>query len=227
MTAISDPDPLPDGQSPDRPSTPTRLRDRLREQTHAAILDAAEHTITEEGTALARIDAIAAAAGVSVGTLYNHFADRDALVGAVVEDRRRVLLGQLTELVDTPGGDFVQRLHQFFEIFTKLGARHGRFFAVVMGEQGGSRPWQCQRDETNAAFTDLSRRLLQQGVREGVVRWDRLDVYTGFLAALAKTAVAGTVAHAPPIATTDIVHFFLHGVSPSSDNVPAGDGSTL
>ncbi len=223
---------LPDHESPpelplsERQGAPTRLRERLREQTHAAILDAAERTVTEDGTALARIDAIAVAAGVSVGTLYNHFADRDALVVAVVQDRRRALLGRVTALVEASDLDFVSKLQAFFEVFAETGARHGAFFAVVMGEQSGSRPWQCQRNETQAAVTELSRRLLEQGVREGIVRWDRLDANTMFLTVLAKVAIVGTIARMPPIATADMTHFFLHGVSPTSPDVRASDRSS-
>ena len=57
-----------------------RLRERLREQTQQAILDAASRILADEGVALARIDAIAAEAGVSGGTLYNYYGDREGLV---------------------------------------------------------------------------------------------------------------------------------------------------
>ena len=203
------------------------MRDRLREQTQQAILDAAERTITEEGTALARIDAIAAAAGVSVGTLYNHFADRDALVAAVIADRRRELSVLVTQLVADPNLRFVPKLRAYMRLYAEAGGRHRGFFAVVMGEQGGLRSWHCQRDEAMAAWLELSRKLLTQGIEEGVLAGDRLDVHTLILTGLVRTAVVGPMNGLVAIATDDLVHFFLHGASLHPHNVPAGDGSSL
>ncbi len=223
MTASPDHD-LP--AEPHAPERPPRLRDRLREQTQVAILDAAERTIIEEGTAHARIDAIAAAAGVSVGTLYNHFADREALVAAVIQDRRRALLGAVSELVDASDLTFAVKLRRFFEIFGHAGVSHGQFVAVVLGEQGGLRSWHCQRDETIAAWFALSKQLLEQGAREGAIRGDRLDAHTTFLFTLAKTAVIGPLAQLPAIGAADLAHFFLHGAASSQHDVPAPDGSS-
>lgn len=227
MTTSPDHDLPLDGYPIERPAAPSRLRDRLREQTQAAILDAAERTITEEATAQARIDAIAAAAGVSVGTLYNHFADRDALVAAVIQDRRRVLLGHLAQLLEDQQTPFASKLHTFFELFAQAGKRHGRFFAVVMGDHGGLRSWQCQRDETIAAWVALARRLLQHGVDEGVLQEGKLDAQTAFLMGLARTAIMGPIVPLPAIATADMTHFFLHGAQSGQQSAHAGDRSPL
>ncbi len=224
MTALPDNDLPPDPHAPERP---LRLRDRLREQTQIAILDAAERMITEEGTAHARIDAIAAAAGVSVGTLYNHFADRDALVGAVVHDRWRALLERLEQLVDDTDLAFVSKLQAFFELFANAGRRHGGFFTVVMGEQVGMRSLQCQRDETIAGWYGVSRRLLEQGVREGVVRADLLDGHAACVMALARIAVVGMASKLPAIGAADLAHFFVHGAGTTGGSPAAKDGSHL
>ena len=239
MVDLPENEPLLESTPTVRTAAPTRLRDRLREQTHAAILDAAERTVTEEGTALARIDAIAAAAGVSVGTLYNHFADRDALVAAVIQDRRRALLGYLAELLEDDSGDFTSKLTRFFELFAEAGTRHGPFFAVVMGEHGGVRSWQCQREETIAAWFALSRQLLEQGVREDVVRGDAVDQYAVLLMTLARAAVMGPLlphkgVPVPPIAPAAMAQFFLHGAGWNRAHAylhdthpPAGDRNGL
>ena len=72
-----------DGSSPVRP-----LRERLREQTEAAILDATERVLAREGLTGASMQAIAREAGVAVGTLYNRFDDCDGLLRSLVEARR-------------------------------------------------------------------------------------------------------------------------------------------
>lgn len=63
------------------------LRTRLKEVATSAILDAAEEVFADEGLD-ARMETIAARAGVSVGTLYNHFADRVSLVASLTDTRR-------------------------------------------------------------------------------------------------------------------------------------------
>lgn len=55
------------------------------------ILDAAERVVGREGIAQAGIASIAREAGVAVGTLYNHFGDRERLLGALVLRHREEL----------------------------------------------------------------------------------------------------------------------------------------
>ncbi len=81
-----------------------RLRDRIRAETREAILRAAEQAFVEGGVEAARMEVIAARAGVAVGTLYNHFDDRDALLGALVDAHREALLRRLDRAIATGRG---------------------------------------------------------------------------------------------------------------------------
>ena len=72
-----------------------RLRQRLRAETRAAILAAAEEVFAARGLRGARMEAIASRAGVAVGTLYNHFQDREALLSALIQSRRQALLDRV------------------------------------------------------------------------------------------------------------------------------------
>lgn len=49
-----------------------------------AILDAAAHILAAQGREAATTNAVAARAGVSIGSLYQYFPNRDAVLGAVV-----------------------------------------------------------------------------------------------------------------------------------------------
>jgi AcrR family transcriptional regulator len=53
----------------------------------ARILDAADRLFYGQGIRAVGVDAVAAAAGISKRTLYNHFASKDALVAAYLERR--------------------------------------------------------------------------------------------------------------------------------------------
>jgi AcrR family transcriptional regulator len=70
-----------------RVTKPT-LRERFRNETAQEILVSAEQVFVEQGAAGASMAMIAERAGVAVGTLYNRFKDRDALLQALLAQRR-------------------------------------------------------------------------------------------------------------------------------------------
>lgn len=67
------------------------------EQKRAAVLAAAQAEFQEKGFALSSMDAIAARAGVSKRTVYNHFASKEALFDAIAGEfwqQSRALMAQ-------------------------------------------------------------------------------------------------------------------------------------
>lgn len=78
---------------------------------HDAILDAAAQAFFEHGYAGASIEGIAAAAGVSKVTVYNHFADKSALFTAAVERECSAVRSLL--LLQEDGGSIRTRLISF------------------------------------------------------------------------------------------------------------------
>ncbi len=77
----------------------TTLRERVRREMATGMLLAAEEVFAESGLAKAHVEDIARRAGVSVGTLYNYYEDRDGLLAAVLASRRDELLGELDQAV--------------------------------------------------------------------------------------------------------------------------------
>jgi AcrR family transcriptional regulator len=57
-----------------------------REANRQALLDAGARAIAEQGLPGARIDDISMAAGLAKGTVYNHFASKDALFEAILRE---------------------------------------------------------------------------------------------------------------------------------------------
>ena len=68
------------------PHAPDRLPPRGHEAKRVSIIDAAGSVFCREGFAGANIDLIAAEAGVSLQTVYNHHGDKDKRFVAVVQD---------------------------------------------------------------------------------------------------------------------------------------------
>ena len=120
---------------------PVRLRDRLRDETHRAILAAAEEVFSEDGLG-ARMERIAARAGVAVGTLYNHFEDRRALSAALALSRRESLLSRLDAALAAGDGKPVrEQLHAFVGAVAEHGKVHGRYLSMlVQVGEGPARP---------------------------------------------------------------------------------------
>jgi AcrR family transcriptional regulator len=79
-------------------TTPRRLpkQDRSR-VTVAAILEATTHILVEEGYEKANTNRIAERAGISIGSLYQYFPNKESLIAALMEQHAH----EMAELVET------------------------------------------------------------------------------------------------------------------------------
>jgi AcrR family transcriptional regulator len=78
-------------------------RGRANPEARSQLLDAAETVIRRDGLAGATTRAVAREAGVADGLLYNHFADKDDLVMALLGDRLRAAGTRLAVLPERAG----------------------------------------------------------------------------------------------------------------------------
>ena len=80
------------------PTNPRKSATQKRSQaTVQALLDATARVLTREGYDRASTNRIAATAGVSVGSLYQYFPNKEALVAALVARHNREMLDLLRE----------------------------------------------------------------------------------------------------------------------------------
>lgn len=118
------------------------MRQRAREAASEALLEAAEEVAAQRGLEATSIAAIAERAGVAVGTIYNYFPDRDALIAALFKWRRYQLLPRIaaasTQYQDLP---FEERLTSYLTAVLAVFEEYRRFCRVAMyAEQSGARP---------------------------------------------------------------------------------------
>lgn len=78
--------------------------------TVAAILEAAAHILERQGLAGFTTNAVAERAGVSIGSLYQYFPSRDAILAALIRDQREALLAALTAADIPPQPDLARFL---------------------------------------------------------------------------------------------------------------------
>jgi AcrR family transcriptional regulator len=151
-----------------------RLQNRFREATRTAILDAAEVAFARSGLASARMDEIASEAGVAVGTVYNYFADRDALLASVLESRRAELTSRLDgALASTAGRTFAERLEALIAATLTHFDLHRELFEVLLqaDAHAGARPGGLE------ALTERVEKLVRAGVKEGALRKADADLH--------------------------------------------------
>lgn len=77
-----------------------RRQEERREMTRGALLAAARQLFAEKGYAATSTPEIVAAAGVTRGALYHHFADKLALFAAVVEEEHRAVSSAIKGVSD-------------------------------------------------------------------------------------------------------------------------------
>lgn len=75
------------------------------EQTHTALLDAAESVFKEKGVAAATLNDIARAAGMTRGAIYWHFRDKSELVHAMCERATLPMEAMFNEITAVAGDD--------------------------------------------------------------------------------------------------------------------------
>jgi AcrR family transcriptional regulator len=173
----------------------SKLRNQLREAACQAILTAAEEVYAEEGLHSARVESIAQRAGTSVGTLYTHFKDRDGLVTALLEFRKREMLEHIdAALARVTGQPFRVQLDETVRELIGFFDAHRAFTSILMqGELGGATQ-RAQVSSSNARATITAirarlRELMRRGIDEGALRPELEDLYPALLTGLIRGAV--------------------------------------
>ncbi|HSN15098.1 MAG TPA: TetR/AcrR family transcriptional regulator [Anaeromyxobacteraceae bacterium] len=163
-----------------------RLRERLREETSSVILAAAEQVIGEDGVHAARMERIAARAGVSVGTVYNYFTDRASLLQALFDKRAAGMQEKLERaLAAVSGRPAQEQVEAILGGMVEHGRSHGAFFAALMAEHMGPsrlRPPSFARAELGRRTADL----VTRAIASGEFREDPYGVFADALVSLAR-----------------------------------------
>ncbi len=187
-----------------------RVREAAKTSARTGILEAAEATFAADGVAGASMQAIAARAGTSVGTLYNYFEDRDALVRALFEERRR-RLGDSIDAALAPAAPFRTKLERAVRAVLAHFDAHRAFLAVALSTDVTP---PLKKSSAGEVLRDRVRALVDAGVREGVLDPRRAHLsalaLSGLLRAVLIDGVAGR--NKPYVELVDdIVALFLRG----------------
>jgi AcrR family transcriptional regulator len=207
------------------PSARPSRRDEARALFRNAILDAAEETFAEHGYHGARIQDIAERARMAVGTIYNHFGQKEDVLRELVDER----FGSIAQALDPAEHEprnFEARLTERITRLFVLTFRHRAFFAMTneLGLTGGQ--------TTAAAATLLGekgllrverfrmriRAQIEDGIGSGAIPEMDVELLTLFLGgairAVGHCAKERRTELTPEDAASDakmVVDLFMHG----------------
>jgi AcrR family transcriptional regulator len=185
-----------------------------------AILDAAEQAFASSGFHGAHVQEIARRAGVAVGTIYNHFGQKEDVLLALLDQRIVEVLEVLAPAKGDPT-DFAAKLAARIERVLAFRERHAAFFGLatdlgLLGETTnnarqvlGGRPLP-QTGRLSGVWLDL----VDEGIAAGaLVPLDR-ELLANLLKSTLRTVARWSRDQAPrppgEVART-IVDVFLHG----------------
>ena len=186
-----------------------------------AILQAAAEEFATAGLHVARMERIAARAGVAVGTLYNHFNDKEALLQALIADRRDELVRRMDEaLAAERKGSFRQQLEAFVRVLLDHFEAHRPFLAVLMqAEHAKSAHTLTVVGSPSPTMLEVYRRaekIAQAGVKEKALRTDDADLFPALLVGSIRSVLLHDLLYASkergvPERIGAIVNYFLEG----------------
>ena len=115
---------------------PARARKVEPEARRQAILDAALHVFAERGFEAARLDDVAARAGVAKGTLYLYFRDKEALFEELVRSAVSPIIEAVSRAASAPDVPAHAILDTFFALFQKevLGTKRKLLLRLIIAE---------------------------------------------------------------------------------------------
>ncbi|MFO0592628.1 MAG: TetR/AcrR family transcriptional regulator [Polyangiaceae bacterium] len=209
------------------PEAPLSRREEAKALFRNAILDAAERVFAEHGFHVARIQDVAKQARIGVGTVYNHFEQKEDLLLALLEDRTGEVIACLTARPEDPPEFEPRLLARLTRVLEYVD--HHRSFFIVASDHGllgkaanGRNTLACAKEmHQMQRFRAAFRGLVEEGVAEGALEpmdahrlaWSLGGILRMFMyGALTEGNEPSLVALAPTI-----VRLFLHGAAPQRE----------
>src|SRR4051812_27326287 len=156
-------------------AAPRRCRDDAKALFRNAILESAQEVFAERGFHGARIQDIAARARIAVGTVYNHFTQKEDVLRALLDERTDALLAELDGHPGDPD-DFEGKLATRIARVLRYIETHRSFFTVALDNgligassiattkaPGGNNPRHV------AAFRRMFQSLIEEGIASGAL----------------------------------------------------------
>ncbi|MGW7423882.1 TetR/AcrR family transcriptional regulator [Streptomyces sp. NPDC054813] len=182
----------------DRTRQPTEVRRRL-------IVEAAVPLIAERGYASVGVRDVAAAAGVSVGTVTYHFGSVQEILSEAMVLHIERYYAALSEAAEQAGSGAEALRLLVDALFTEDTDRHWRMWFDYWnaGDPDTDETFTRGQAQRYEAWHQQIRALVERGVADGEFAADDLDGFTVRFAALADGLALQRLRQTPPLSTQD------------------------
>jgi AcrR family transcriptional regulator len=171
------------------PYRPTERTEARRAATRERIVAAALEQVGDGGYASAGVQAIAARAGVAVGTVYRHFPSKGDLFAEAFRRASQRELDVVVEVSDADGRSARERVAAAVEAFARR-ALAGPVMAYALLAEPVDPAVEAERLRFRTGYRDAFARVLEDGVRDGELRpHDTRTVAAAYVGALGEALV--------------------------------------
>lgn len=194
------------------------MRTKIRMEVHAAILDAAEAVFSSEGLGGGRIEQVAHRAGIAVGTMYNYFGSREALLRTLLSTRREELIRGVDAALEAAGPSFEEQLEALVEAALAQALAHRQLFALLAQEEAApirAKVLPPPGERTPDLLVTRARRVVSLGVKQGALRRRGSELWPELLVSTLRHVIVREVFSTPEGRQNTpgrlVREFFLHG----------------
>lgn len=177
---------------------PPPSRQKRKPAKQAAILDAARRIVSEVGFQETSIAAVAAASGVSTGSVYSYFASKAELLAEIVSHVSRREVAVVGEIVAAEG-PVRDRLAAAVETFAKRAFRNRRLAWSMIAEPADPAV-HLTRLEYRRAIALLFQKLIREGIEVGCFRPVDAEAAAAMIVGGLMEALIGPLSPDRPIA---------------------------
>ena len=160
------------------PTTTTNangIKQQQSERTRATLIEAATELLLDKGYEGTTLALLAHKVRMTKGAIYHHFADKEALLRAVMEHVRRTWEREVGAHIP-PAGDALERLGALFDHQARLIDQEPSLCLLVTGltlqSRSLGRELAAVVEAITADMAELIRGMLADGQRAGTVRTD-------------------------------------------------------
>lgn len=147
-------------------SPPISRREAAKGERRGRIVDAARDILREAGVEDLSVKAVAARAGLSLSTLYNLFASKDAILAGV---NHQDVLAFAARVEEAHSGDSLERIFDAIDIAAERYREDPAFYRAILRRDSGAPP-DPARDAALREPRMFWRGLLTAAVEEGFLR---------------------------------------------------------
>jgi AcrR family transcriptional regulator len=185
-------------------TTGARTRDQARALFRNAILEAAEEVFSDRGFQSSRVHDVATRARIAVGTIYNHFGQKEDVLRALIDARTADMLRAVSASPRDPK-TFEARLAARLARLLAYVEQHKKFFALAIehgllgGATAAARQMLGKKPIGHVArFRGVLQKLVREGIAEGALAPHDPELLARFLGSALRAITMQMIdGHAP------------------------------